>query len=669
MATASLQSLPLSSALPEYHSPARASSPLSPDPAPTVQDTLSSRSSSPARALPPTAPDAHLVPDPTNKQQQQPPISVPSSPASASTHTQPPDLAPPAPAVKVPSPPPAAVKEASPPKENPPTPSAPAEAPVAPAARPQADKPKGKGKQKAPPRSPSPLPAPPPPPLTVRLNIPLGGPDNYAVSILELTRLTGQRHPTPPPARRYSVSSSDEEEEEKEKPAKRRKAEKREYDLTDPFIDDSDLIIDAPTHFAQTKQKGFYVSSGEVALVKDEPVAKPKKKPATSAKPKSVAAKLSAPTKPKSRSTSAGISDPSGPADSGKRPSVLQPLPDSVNGGISTPRRSGSPSRGLGTRDSPIALLDDSDQNPNSAQNLAKRMKLENGQSAATVGGEYSGHDSSSVKSETEGGTKKRKLASEPFTFHPDVAAMFEKIKGLVANEPFEVKTKFPPALKEPLAEVAMCAVRVGNYGDPFFDYLPKIFPYNRFTMMKLTRRLIYTEHQAYLQAKQEPLLEELKKLALDVYPHVMDQHAEAVAAWEEKQKKKTVKEDTTDAPTAEPTPNGATGDAQPAGEESKKEEKPPQKRFKWTEPIKKVIWDLVGISNDIAAMTNTMHEYEKNIPTVSEQGMRKTLYQKIVAAFPEGWMTSTAISREVSMLKKKYGKEQQEGEAMDEDA
>lgn len=43
-----------------------------------------------------------------------------------------------------------------------------------------------------------------------------------------------------------------------------------DYDLNDPFIDDSELAIDDRTHFAQTKQQGFYVSSGEVALLKDK---------------------------------------------------------------------------------------------------------------------------------------------------------------------------------------------------------------------------------------------------------------------------------------------------------------------------------------------------------------------------------------------------------------
>ena len=42
------------------------------------------------------------------------------------------------------------------------------------------------------------------------------------------------------------------------------------YDVADPFIDDSELAVDERTYFAQTKQTGFYVSSGEVALLKDK---------------------------------------------------------------------------------------------------------------------------------------------------------------------------------------------------------------------------------------------------------------------------------------------------------------------------------------------------------------------------------------------------------------
>jgi Ubinuclein conserved middle domain len=37
----------------------------------------------------------------------------------------------------------------------------------------------------------------------------------------------------------------------------------------------------------------------------------------------------------------------------------------------------------------------------------------------------------------------------------------------------------------------------------------------------------------------------------------------------------------------------------------------------------------------------------EGSASQVSEQGLRKALYQKILAAFPDGWMSSGQISRE----------------------
>lgn len=48
----------------------------------------------------------------------------------------------------------------------------------------------------------------------------------------------------------------------------------------------------------------------------------------------------------------------------------------------------------------------------------------------------------------------------------------------------WENKAKFPPNLKPRLVQVATEALRLGEYNENFFNYLPKIFPYNRFTMM-----------------------------------------------------------------------------------------------------------------------------------------------------------------------------------------
>jgi hypothetical protein len=81
-----------------------------------------------------------------------------------------------------------------------------------------------------------------------------------------------------------------------------------------------------------------------------------------------------------------------------------------------------------------------------------------------------------------------------------------------------------------------------------------------------------------------------------------------------------------------------------------------------------------------VPVLTIWRSQLENNHQTVSDQGVRKTLYQKvritifyglllaesviqIVAAFPEGWLSSGQISREVSVMKKKYEKEVMENE------
>jgi hypothetical protein len=155
---------------------------------------------------------------------------------------------------------------------------------------------RGSRKNRTPSPSPPPPPPPPPPPSTIRLDIPLGGPDNYEVNISSLAKATGQRPATPEPIAikpETTESGADDEKDRavaqgvvKRKKAgpfltlytlyscaavqQRKSAASEYYDTTDPFIDDSELGLDQRTYFAQTKQQGFYVSSGEVVLLKEK---------------------------------------------------------------------------------------------------------------------------------------------------------------------------------------------------------------------------------------------------------------------------------------------------------------------------------------------------------------------------------------------------------------
>jgi hypothetical protein len=58
-----------------------------------------------------------------------------------------------------------------------------------------------------------------------------------------------------------------------------------------------------------------------------------------------------------------------------------------------------------------------------------------------------------------------------------------------IFSESWENKGKFPPALKPPLAKLAILAIRLDEYDEDFFSLMPTLFPYNKFTM---TVRLVY---------------------------------------------------------------------------------------------------------------------------------------------------------------------------------
>lgn len=61
--------------------------------------------------------------------------------------------------------------------------------------------------------------------------------------------------------------------------------------------------------------------------------------------------------------------------------------------------------------------------------------------------------------------------------------AQLQHMRDLVHAESFAVKSKFPTALRAPLAQLALKAVELGEYDENFFRVLPEIFPYNKFTM------------------------------------------------------------------------------------------------------------------------------------------------------------------------------------------
>lgn len=513
------------------------------------------------------------------------------------------------------------------------------------------------------------LPVRPPPQPTVRLEFFIDDPEQYEVDVLALAKGTGQRLPTPPPPEKDS-SDSDDDDEPPEPPAqvvagldgvepgaapKRRRRRNRDYDLDDPFIDDVDLAIDERTHFAQTTLQGFYVSAGDVALVEQS-------------------------TPPPSHYTGGNAyGNPNNPNNTFGGP----------NGGLSSTKRGPGrpPKRASGPLSATLIArtllsypLGDKHHDDVRAQAaIAASMDLGAGiglgidphEQTATPPfgtGDADGTNGNGHKRKREasppadGADPKRRKLGATGSFHPELQVAIENLQAAIKKHDFAIKGKFPPDLKPILTDVAIQAITVGDYNDNFFNLLPTIFPYNRFTMMKLTKRLVYKDHVRLVHERQNVLLEELKKLVDEGFENAESEYHRNVAMWEEKKARRKTEggvgmegvEHTgpaapTQAPVAAPDIDHEGDDE---GDDDK--DKAPGQRYRLNEAMRGYLWALVQLSNEVCTLTNDKNFLEGSKEVVSEQSQRKELYKKVLQAFPDGWMNTGTISREVSMMKKK---------------
>ncbi|THU97335.1 hypothetical protein K435DRAFT_662949 [Dendrothele bispora CBS 962.96] len=297
---------------------------------------------------------------------------------------------------------------------------------------------------------------------------------------------------------------------------------------------------------------------------------------------------------------------------------------------------------------------------------------------------------------------KKRKVV-DITSFHPALHPLFNQLKAAIAAESWEVKGRFPQSIKPLLASVALTAIKLDEYDEHFFSLMPTLFMYNKFTMTKLIKRTVFSEHTAMIVERQEALLTQLKKDADEGLVRAQEEWEKSVVAWDKRQKKAKAAntlsvpgggggsgaESVSNAPTRNPSPlddhehdhdldhgdedvvmhDASTKSGKDGGEEGKegkgkeKAEQPPAKKYRMTESMKAIVWELVLLSNECCRLENEKNNLEGSVMQVSEQGLRKVLYQKIVSCFPSGWMNSGQISRDVSAMKKKLEKELEEEE------
>ncbi|CDW99779.1 hypothetical protein [Sporisorium scitamineum] len=406
-----------------------------------------------------------------------------------------------------------------------------------------------------------------------------------------------------------------------------------QYDVRDPFVDDSELNIDEPTHFAKPKADGFYVTQGPVELAKAKAMAKGQPIPAKDRpKPLSI------------RDSKIGFAGSLNKlvARKAQQGAELPPMPPTRSpsmqlGSLLNSGDPGSPSvsaasaltnaqRQEGTRDSPIKV-DDNDSNSS---------KL----------------------------TKKNRYPTLPVD--PRLQAAFDELKKKVDAESFAVKTKFPPALKPPLVETAKLAVMLGEYDDNFFNHLPTIFPYNRFTMMKLVKREFFPHHIKYFEDLKQEHLDKLGAMIRESFPQQLADFEAAHKAWVERGEAPKDGE-AADASKRTKETNGADESTDVDGPKDGEDENiEPTKRWKWSEEMREEVFVLITIENAMSELINEKHKLENTAEQYSEINARKACYKQMFELFPEdGWTTSTNISREYAQIKKKKDRQEAKGEEL----
>lgn len=228
------------------------------------------------------------------------------------------------------------------------------------------------------------------------------------------------------------------------------------YDTKDPFVDDSELAYDEPAFCVKMRTNGFYVAAGPVEFETKE------------ARPSAASSSALRSSLANSKGASQRMAGYAGLTNKllAKRAASkkVHPAEESAkmdeNAATATP----SPTEHKPT-ETPAPML------PAPAPALAPMPEKNLPVNASKVG-----DDSAESKA------KKNKYPIRPV--HPQLQQMFDNLSALVQRASFAVKTKFPTELKPPLVETAKLAVELDEYNENFFNYLPSIFPYNRFTMM-----------------------------------------------------------------------------------------------------------------------------------------------------------------------------------------
>ncbi|TIB64680.1 hypothetical protein E3P77_03034 [Wallemia ichthyophaga] len=462
---------------------------------------------------------------------------------------------------------------------------------------------------------------------TVRLDIDLDK-DDYLFNFLHLSKNSNQLSPDKPYSNLINLLDhvSDAEDDDEPHPDKKR-AEYDNYDVNDPFVDDSQLTVDEPKMMAKPTNEGFYITIDHVELETKSPSQLKEKK------------KDSDKDKQKKRSSLHNLSKYSSFFPKPQLPAT--PIaPDISFEGIS-----------LDVSDTPINKSRDSPAITTQHKDSPEPSKSQTRTDVSSIigpkkGGLLTGFTMDHLPSPSWSKGKKE-YPIEPIS--EDLQSAFEQLTVLIMKENFEQKTKFPQSLKDPLKRTAEIAIQLEQYDENhFFNRLPRLFPYNRFTMMKLTKTMLFDYHKNFYEERYELCKGAFQEEVDNERDQYIHDHEDAIkqyeADWNHFQERYPE-----DAKISEDIKSG--GHSLKLSQHQQAPD-PPKPRWKWTEKMNTALMAMTEIKEDIYHLDLERSELDKNQPTPTrEQTYRSKVYAELAAIFPADWMHTTDISRKRTTL------------------
>ncbi|CAG8454473.1 9245_t:CDS:2 [Paraglomus occultum] len=447
---------------------------------------------------------------------------------------------------------------------------------------------------------------------------------------------------------------------ESEKPQKKRPRTEM-YDMSDPFIDDSDLVpSQRQARKVRPKLDGFFVWKGPLT--------------------KNDLEMLDGEGKPKRRVRTKCINSP----EESKQPRPRKRVSKKADSTISE-HKLATPSPCKQKRDK-----SSTDPEKKTQSLITKFVSTAGGGSQNQTGEtiiDFGEPSTPVVQAEVMKTSGKKKKTYVVESLPLELQSAIELFKDAITKESFEVKSKFPVNLKPTLLIATAKAYDMGLFNENFFKTLTNLLPYNKFTVTRLCKRTLFPMKIQELEQAKEQLIADLK-IAIDTtIPNLIKRYNEQKAG--SFRSENSFNSDgcgNSPSRTVTPTPpNGNTthngthnamsvdaiidndvndidADAGEGSDDRSDGFGKVSKKFKWDDATKSLLWKVIKIEMDLTAMQNELNEAEEKSERLSEQTMRKRLYQRLLSFWPSGWITSYDISRVYSAFKRKLKVNNEQG-------